>query len=100
MPANIVAQLARRIRKQYPHLKFRIKRSRLADAFATTHLRAESGTYIITIDKDVKPDLAAFLLCHEIAHGISWHSDAEEHGDGFWAAYRQVYRLYEDFTAG
>jgi len=100
MPSNIVAQLSRRIRKHYPNLKYRIIRGRLADAFATTHLQAESGTYIITIDRDVKPDLAAFLLCHEISHAISWNFDAVEHGDGFWSAYRQVYRLYEDFTAG
>ena len=99
MPINIVARLAARIRKQYPHLKFRIKRAKLVDAFATTHLHAETGTYIITIDKDIKPDLAAFLLVHEISHGIAWHADSIEHGPAFWAAYQAVYKIYEDFTA-
>lgn len=99
MPSNIVARLANKIRKQHPHLKFKIKRARLTDAFATCHLVADTGTFIVTIDRDVKPDLAAFLLCHEVAHSISWHADTEEHGDGFWAAYRAVYRLYENFTA-
>ena len=99
MPVNIVAQLARLIRKQYPHLKFRIKRARLTSAFATTHLVAETGTYIITIDKDIKADLAAFLLCHECAHAISWNMDQDEHGDGFWSSYRKVYAIYERFAA-
>ena len=100
MPSNIVSQLANRIRRRYPHLKFRIKRAVLSDAFATTHLHAATGTYIITIDKEIKPDLAAFLLAHEISHAISWHGDSDEHGDAYWAAYRQVYAIYETFAAG
>lgn len=99
MPTNIVARLANKIRRKYPHLKFRIRRARLSNAFATTHLVSETGTFIITIDKEVQPSLAAFLLVHEISHTISWHADAEEHGEGFWAAYKSAYRLYEDFTA-
>ena len=99
MPANIVAQLARLIRKQYPHLKFRIKRAKLSGAFATTHLVPESGLFVVTIDKEVKPDLAAFLLAHEVAHCVSWHADTEEHGDGFWSSYRKVYSIYERFAS-
>ena len=99
MPTNIVARLANRIRKKYPHFKFRIKRQSLTDAFATTHLQAETGTYIITIDKAIKPDLAAFLLAHECAHGLSFLVDDQEHGPSFWSAYATVYAIYEDFVA-
>jgi hypothetical protein len=97
MPTNLVARFANKIRKKYPHLKFRIRRQRLSDAFATTHLHAESGTYIITIDKEIKPDLAAFLLAHECAHCCAWHMDTEEHGESFWTAYRSIYAIYEEF---
>ena len=97
MPTNLVARLANKIRKKYPHLKFRIRRQRLRDAFATTHLHAETGTYIVTIDKDIKPDLAAFLLAHECSHCAAWHMDTEEHGESFWAAYRSMYAIYEEF---
>lgn len=99
MPTNIVAQLARLIRKQYPHLKFRIKRAKLVGAFATTHLVADTGTYVITIDKEVKPDLAAFLLCHEVAHALSFLVDSEEHGPAFWSAYKGTYAIYERYVA-
>ncbi len=100
MPTNIVARLANKIRKKYPHFKFRIKRQSLHDAFATTHLHAETGTYIITIDKEIKPDLAAFLLAHECAHGLSFLVDELEHGPHFWAAYQSVYAIYESFVSG
>jgi Zn-dependent peptidase ImmA (M78 family) len=99
MPTNIVAQLARMIRRKYPQLKFRIRRAVLSGAFATTHLIPESGMFIVTIGKEVKPDLAAFLLAHEISHAISWHADTDEHGDAFWAAYRRVYAIYEAFAS-
>ena len=97
MPTNIVARLANKIRKRYPHFKFRIKRQYLKDAFATTHLHSESGTYIITIDKDIKQDLAAFLLAHECAHGLSFLVDDKEHGPAFWSAYEKTYEIYESF---
>jgi hypothetical protein len=100
MPSNLVARFANTIRKKYPHLKFRIKRAVLKDAFATTHLVPETGTYIITIDRDIKQDLATFLLAHEISHSISWHAEPEEHGPAFWAAYQIVYKLYEEFAQG
>lgn len=99
MPTNNVARLANKIRKKYPHLKFRIRRQRLRDAFATTHLHAETGTYIVTIDKDIKPDLAAFLLAHEVSHALSFLVDEKEHGPAFWAAYEKVYEIYEEFVA-
>jgi predicted metal-dependent hydrolase len=97
MPTNLVARFANKIRKKYPHLKFRIRRQRLSDAFATTHLEANSGTYIITIDREIKPDLAAFLLAHECAHGLSYLVDSLEHGPAFWSAYADTYAIYEDF---
>jgi hypothetical protein len=100
MPSNLVARFANKLRKRYPHLKFRIKRAVLKDAFATTHLVPETGTYIITIDRDIKQDLATFLLAHEISHSISWHAEPEEHGPAFWAAYQIVYKLYEEFAQG
>jgi hypothetical protein len=99
MPANIVARLANKLRRRYPHLKFRIRRASLKDAFATTHLHAETGTYIITIDREIKADLAAFLLVHEISHGISWHCDPEEHGPAFWEAYKAAYAVYEEYLS-
>jgi predicted metal-dependent hydrolase len=98
MPSNIVARLANKIRRKYPHLKFRIRRAVLKDAFATAHLHAETGTYIITIDRDIKADLAAFLLVHEAAHCLSFLVDSAEHGPAFWAAYQGTYAIYEDFT--
>ena len=97
MPTNLVARFANKIRKKYPHLKFRIRRQRLTDAFATTHLEANSGTYIITIDREIKPDLAAFLLAHESAHALSYLVDSMEHGPAYWAAYRDTYAVYEEF---
>jgi hypothetical protein len=100
MPSNLVARFANKLRKRYPHLKFRIKRAVLKDAFATTHLAADTGTYIITIDRDIKPDLATFLLAHEASHCLSFTVDAETHGPHFWAAYAAVYKLYEDFVEG
>lgn len=100
MPSNLVARFANKLRKRYPHLKFRIRRQRLSDAFATTHLQSETGTYIITIDQEIKQDLATFLLAHEISHTISWHAEPQEHGPAFWAAYQAVYALYEEFVAG
>jgi predicted metal-dependent hydrolase len=99
MPANIVARLANKLRRRYPHLKFRIRRAPLKDAFATTHLHAETGTYIITIDREIKADLAAFLLVHEAAHTLSYLVDTEEHGPAFWAAYQGTYRLYEEYLS-
>lgn len=100
MPANLVARFANKLRKRYPHLKFRIRRQRLSDAFATAHLHSESGTYIITIDQEIKQDLATFLLAHEIAHCLTYLVESEEHGPAFWAAYQAVYALYEEFVAG
>jgi predicted metal-dependent hydrolase len=99
MPTNLVARLANKIRRKYPHLKFRIKRARLLDAFATTHLVAETGLYVITIDREVPQSLAAFLVAHEAAHAASWHMETEEHGPAFWSAYQSIYKLYEEFTA-
>jgi len=99
MPTNIVARLANKIRRKYPHLKFRIRRQRLLDAFATAHLQAHDGTYIITIDREIKPDLAAFLLVHECAHCASYNMETEEHGPSFWLAYRDMYAIYSEFTA-
>ena len=99
MPSNIVARLANKIRKKYPYLKFRIRRAVLTDAFATAHLHAKTGTYIITIDKNIKADLAAFLLVHEAAHCLSFLVDSEEHGPAFWSAYQGTYAIYEDFTS-
>ena len=100
MPSNLVARFAHKLRKRYPHLKFRIRRATLKTAFATTHLVPETGTYIITIDREIKQDLATFLLAHEICHGISWHAEPQEHGPAFWAAYQAVYSIYEEFVQG
>lgn len=99
MPENIVAQLAKRYRKAYPHLKFKLVTAKLRGAFATTHIKVEEGLFVITFEKGLEQPLKAFLLAHEIAHAISWHGDVEEHGDSFWAAYRQTYKIYSEFTS-
>lgn len=99
MPANVLSQLARKYRKLYPHLKFRITTAKLDGAFATTHLRIEDGIFIITFPAAMCPHLKAFLLAHELAHCVAWHADTEEHGDGFWAAYRRTYEVYAEFVS-
>ncbi len=100
MPANVLAQLARKYRKLYPSLKFRIVMAKLDGAFATTHFRQEDGTFVITFQRGMCQHLKAFLLSHELSHCCSWNMDSEEHGDGFWSAYRKNYRVYEDFVSG
>lgn len=98
MPTNPVSQLARKYRKLYPGLKFRIVTSKtIQGAFATTHLRPEDGTFVITFPSYMDPHLKCFLLAHEVAHALSWHMDEEEHGEGFWSAYRKTYDVYAKF---
>ena len=97
MPANLVARLAARYRRIYPDLKFRVVRARLADAFATAH--ADNGKFIITLDRELSPAVACFILAHEIAHCLSWHLETEEHGPAFWAAYQKTYDEYLKFLA-
>jgi len=98
MPYNLLADLARRYRKLYPNLKFRIVNANLTGEFATTHFRASDGTYIITFDRKMSPELKAFLLAHEIAHALSFSVDSDEHGSGFWIAYRKTYDDYLKFV--
>jgi hypothetical protein len=99
MPYNLLSDLARRYRKLYPNLKFRIVNANLDDAFATTHLREMDGTFVITFDRKLCVNVKAFLLAHELAHAISWNMDDLEHGDGFWSCYRRTYAIYADFVA-
>lgn len=97
MPVNFLSQLARKYRRAFPHLKFRIRIGKLNDAFATAHLRSSDGTFIITFPPGMDQSLKAFLLAHELAHAIAFHED-EEHGDAFWLAYRKTYAVYEEFV--
>ncbi|MFN7318505.1 MAG: hypothetical protein ACK5S6_03240 [bacterium] len=100
MPTNVLTQLARKYRKLYPSLKFRIVTAKLDGAFATTHFREVDGTFIITFQPGLCQHLKAFLLAHEIAHAISWNMDDAEHGEGFWSGYRKTYAIYESFVSG
>lgn len=100
MPTNVLTQLARKYRKLYPSLKFRIVTAKLDGAFATTHFREVDGTFIITFQPGLCQHLKAFLLAHEIAHAISWNMDDAEHCEGFWSGYRKTYAIYESFVSG
>jgi hypothetical protein len=97
MPVNVLSRLAAYYRRRFPDLKFRIVRAKLVEDFATTH--ADNGRFIITLDRKLPQDVACFILSHELAHGLSWHMDTEEHGPAFWAAYQKTYDEYLKFLA-
>ena len=92
MSATSLSQLAAHYRRRFPDLKFRIVRASLKSEFATTH--ADNGKFIITLDRKLPQDVACFILAHELAHGLSWHMDQEEHGPAFWSAYQKTYDEY------
>lgn len=100
MAKNLIAQLAARYRKRFPGPKVRILRSSLKYTFATCHFDGNKNYFVITLGKDLKEDVALFILSHEWAHTLSWGLDGDEvtHGPAFWAAYEKTYAIYEEFT--
>lgn len=98
MSSSIVSRLARRYRKEFPLLKFRIRRAKLEGAFATAHLDMACGTCVLTFPPDMDQPTVAFLMAHELAHCMAMH-EGVEHGPAFWDAYKRTYAIYEAFCA-
>jgi len=100
MAKNLIARLAAKFRKRFPGPKVRIKRTFLRDEFATCHFDEIHNQFVITLDKDLKEDVALFILSHEWAHCLSWGLDGEDttHGSPFWTAWAKTYALYEEFA--
>lgn len=100
MAKNLIASLAATYRKRFPGPKVRIKRTFLRNEFATCHFDAVHNYFVITLDKNLKEDVALFILSHEWAHALSWGLDGEEvnHGAPFWTAWQKTYEIYEQFA--
>lgn len=94
---DLVKRLANRYRRNYPYLKFSIKRVALPHYFALTGLK--DGLFVIEIDKNCREDMACFIMAHEIAHCLTFHQCPPEdpHADPFWEAYKPAYKIYEKF---
>jgi hypothetical protein len=97
---NLVARFAGKLRKRFPGPKVKIVRAKQMFTFATCHFDDHKNVFIITLDKELKEDIAVFLLAHEWAHTLSWGLDGFEiaHGPAFWTAYEKTYAVYEEFT--
>ncbi len=94
---NIVRRLAGRFRKEYPYLKFSIRRKNLPTDFSLTGL--SDGGFLIEIDRGVRDDVACFIMAHEIAHCLTYHQCPidKPHDGPFWDAYKRTYEVYEKF---
>ncbi len=97
---NLLKKLANRYRKEFPQLKFSVRRVSLSKSFELTGFVYADGKFVIEICKSHKDDMACFLLAHALAHAISWHlcqPPEDPHGRPFWDAYERTYKIYEQF---
>jgi hypothetical protein len=96
---TLLARLARRYRREFPGIRFRVRRSALKTELGVTGLRHRDGVFTVELDQSLPEAAMLILLSHEVAHVISWHLDPPErpHGPAFWAAHQRTYEIYEKF---
>jgi hypothetical protein len=96
---DLLKKLAARYRKNYPYLKFSVRRKKLSTDLGLTGFRNDDGTFIIELDTSYCPAVACFILAHEIAHCLTFSlcPGDKPHDKPFWEAYEKTYRIYEDF---
>lgn len=68
-----------------------VKRAKMTHCYGTCSL--VKGKFIITIAKNLNPNIARDSLLHEWAHAMAW-SEKEEHGPMWGVCYA---RLWSDF---
>lgn len=54
------------------------------------------GQYTIKINRTLNEAHAIDVLMHEIAHAMSWNTEANDHGRQWGIAYSKVYRMFLD----
>jgi predicted metal-dependent hydrolase len=86
--------LSHRLRKRFPNVRVTVRSVKPMDGcFAITE--KDGSQYVISIDKTIPHNFAAFILAHEFAHAVSWRdTEDDDHGPAFWQAYMQCFQVY------
>jgi predicted metal-dependent hydrolase len=88
----MIRSLAARLRKEFPQVRFRIRKVKLSGFIGRCSLA--DGLFTIELNSIYPDEVLAFILPHELAHALTWH-EKDQHGPQFWAAYQQTYGAYE-----
>jgi predicted metal-dependent hydrolase len=87
--------LSHRLRKRFPGVRVTVRRvDPMRHEFAITETD-DAGGYVISIDKHIREDFAAFILAHEFAHVVDRFDRKQNvHGPTFWQAYQDCFDVY------
>jgi hypothetical protein len=89
---EILAELRRELPTALP---LEVRRVKIEDAAGDCGI--VGGKFRIRIARDLAPDVATLIACHEYAHALSWHESemrrADDHDAEWGVAYSRVWRV-------